>query len=156
MPELHQLDTDAGFFRIGPGSLDWLRVGVEAIESRIANFVMSDDPDDPSAPLASLLWLPPGFVLPRHSHSCHRVEVVVRGSLTIEGHVLHPGDVSVSRPNEFYGPNIAGPTGSLSVEIFSHSEGIIPSPADGQGVEQQQTLERFAAAVEEHGRNGGT
>ena len=152
MPELHDLGAHPGFFRIGPGSLDWLRVGVEAIESRIANFVMSDDPDDPEAPLASLLWLPPAFVLPRHSHNCHRVEVIVQGSVTIDGQVLRPGDVSVSGPDEFYGPNIAGPTGSLSVEIFSRAEGIVPQPAEDQGSEQQETLQRFATAVEEHQR----
>jgi hypothetical protein len=38
----------------------------------------------------------------------------------------------------------------LSVEIFSRAEGIVPQPAPVQHSEQQATLAKFAAAVEEH------
>jgi hypothetical protein len=91
---------------------------------KLAVFPMGD-PDDDEAPLVSLLWLPPGGVLPRHAHPCHRVEVVVSGSLDIgNGVELLPGDVATSEPLEAYGPHTAGPAGCLSVEIFSEAGGI--------------------------------
>jgi hypothetical protein len=149
MPRIYKVDEDENFFKVGPPSAEWVRVGVEAVGSRIANFVMGDDIEDREAPVASLLWLPPNDVLPRHAHDCHRVEVIVRGSLTVDGQIMHPGDVSVSQPNEFYGPHIAGPTGSLSVEIFSKATGLVPEMEAEPDPESQKTLEKFAAAVNE-------
>jgi hypothetical protein len=71
-------------------------------------------------PMAQLLQVPPGGVVPKHSHDCVRVEVLVRGSLDVgNGLLLYPGDVMISQPGEFYGPNVAGPEGATTVEIFS-------------------------------------
>jgi hypothetical protein len=156
VPRIYKIDEDAEFFKVGPPSVEWVRVGVEAVGSRIANFVMGEDVEDKEAPVASLLWLPPNDVLPRHSHDCFRVEVMVRGSLTVEGQILHPGDVSVSQPNEFYGPHIAGPTGSLSVEIFSKATGLSPTMEDHPDEASQKMLEKFGAAVEEFQRQQQT
>jgi hypothetical protein len=148
MPRIYKLDEDPEFFKVGPPSAEWLRAGVEAVGSRIANFIMDDDVENKDAPVASLLWLPPNDVLPRHAHDCHRVEVLVRGSLTVDGQILHPGDVSVSLPNEFYGPHIAGPTGSLSVEIFSKATGLLPEMEQDPDEESRKMLEKFGAGVE--------
>jgi hypothetical protein len=153
MPRIYKVDEDPEFFKVGPPSVEWVRAGVEAVGSRIANFVMGEDIEDKEAPVASLLWLPPNDVLPRHSHDCYRVEVMVRGSLTVEGQILHPGDVSVSQPNEFYGPHIAGPTGSLSVEIFSKATGLLPTMEDDPDEASKAMLDKFGAAVEEFQRN---
>jgi hypothetical protein len=147
MPVLYFYE-DPDFFKVGPKSAEWVRAGVEAVGSRIANFVLADDPEDTESPVASLLYLGPNDVLPRHAHDCHRVEVIVKGSLTVQGKEMHPGDVSVSKPNEFYGPHIAGPDGSLSVEIFSRASGLYPAMEDDPDEESRKTLAVFGAAVE--------
>src|SRR6267154_2776878 len=57
------------------------------------------DPTDLGSPAAAFGIFPAGFVVPRHAHRCHRMEVVVRGSLTVDatGEVLEPGHVMISR-----------------------------------------------------------
>jgi hypothetical protein len=88
-------------------------------------YVMSNDPDDEASPAVMLLQLPPGGRLDRHEHDCFRVEIVLRGSLeTADGQVLGPGDMQTSAPGEFYGPFVAGPEGSLTVEVFSQAKGL--------------------------------
>jgi hypothetical protein len=87
-------------------------------------FQLGDSVAD-NPPVAVMLYLPPGGVLYRHRHDCHRWEVVVQGSLTTEdGRVLNPGDVRISKPGEFYGPHTAGPSGVLCAEIFSSVTGL--------------------------------
>jgi hypothetical protein len=116
------------FEAITPEAMRWSTAGTRAMGDGwdLGSVVLADEVDD-EAPVASLLRLPPGARLPRHAHDCHRMEVVVSGSINVGGGtVLGPGDVSVSRPGEFYGPHIAGPEGSLSVEIFSRTAGLPP------------------------------
>lgn len=112
---------------ITPEPLRWSIDAARIMDYEAGTVVMSDNPLDPDAPAATLLGLPPGGLLPRHAHPCHRVEVMVRGSIELDdGRVLKPGDVMISAPGEFYGPHLAGPEGSLSVEIFSKLTGTQP------------------------------
>jgi hypothetical protein len=147
MPQLFKID-DPEFFKTGPDSIEWVRVGTEATGSVMATFPMGDDPDDPEVPIASVLFLPPGHTLPRHAHDCYRVEVVIRGELTVGDTILHSGDVSVSKPGEAYGPHVAGPTGVLSVEIFSRAAGLLPGFEGELDDEARHSMEAFTAAVE--------
>jgi hypothetical protein len=123
------LNRGPDFFEtITPDAMRWSTHGTRAMGEGwdLGSVVLADEVDD-EAPVASLLRLPPGARLPRHAHECHRMEVVVSGSIDVGGGiVLRPGDVSVSRPGEFYGPHVAGPEGSLSVEIFSRCAGLPP------------------------------
>jgi hypothetical protein len=146
MPTIFHLD-DPDFFTHGPAWAEWVRIGTEALGMKISNFVLGDS-DDREAPVASLLFLPPGHRLPRHAHNCYRAEVIVRGSLHVGDTVLHPGDVSFSAPHEAYGPHVAGPTGSLSVEIFSKAAAILaePDPA-GPQPEDLAEMKVFESAV---------
>jgi hypothetical protein len=146
MPTIFRLD-DPDFFTHGPAWAEWVRVGTEALGMKISNFVLGGT-EDREAPVASLLFLPPGHRLPRHAHDCYRAEVIVRGSLHVGDTVLHPGDVSCSAPHEAYGPHIAGPTGSLSVEIFSKAAAILaePDPA-GPRPEDLSEMKVFENAV---------
>ena len=70
--------------------------------------------------------LPPNYVLIRHAHECYRVEVIIEGTVHVGDRVLRAGDVSVSGPGIAYGPHTAGPTGCLTVEIFSRQEALEP------------------------------
>jgi len=126
MAELHQHDTEAFWKNVGSEFSEQFSVGAAAYGARLANFVMSDSPDDMKAPLASMFYMPPNFVLAKHAHDCHRVEVVIQGSLRVGDTVLKPGDVSISKPGEPYGPHVAGPTGCLTVEIFSRQAALDP------------------------------
>lgn len=154
MATLHFKNTDAYWKdNVGSAFSQEFAVGCEAIGIRLAHFVMSDDPNDRDAPLASIFYMRPNFVLPSHDHDCYRVEVVIEGSLRVGDQVLHAGDVSVSRPGEAYGPHIAGPTGALTVEIFSRQKGLAPNvhlehwtdEAKAEGARFQAAVEQFRA-----------
>ena len=77
------------------------------------------EPSDESAPAALIFTMPPGYVLGRHAHLCERFEVILEGSITVDGLELGPGDVMIARPGEYYGPHTAGPEGCRTLEIFS-------------------------------------
>lgn len=82
------------------------------------------DPDDADTPAAVVFRAPAGYELPRHSHDCHRFEVVIEGSLTNEhGERLTAGSIMTAAPDQMYGPLTAGPDGYTSVEIFSRLAG---------------------------------
>ncbi|TDD33102.1 hypothetical protein E1287_20610 [Actinomadura sp. KC06] len=129
MPEYYRFDDPDFFTVMTPPERRWAgEVTREVMPGwDLGSVFMGDDLDDPQVPVASLLQIAPGDTLPRHAHDCFRVEVMVRGSLQVPGgRTLVPGDVMVSRPGEFYGPHVAGPEGSLSVEIFSAARGVNP------------------------------
>jgi hypothetical protein len=86
--------------------------------------VLADDDQQSDAPAVVMLEMPPGYVLFRHAHICHRFEVVVKGSLLVDGRVLRPGDVMTARPGEMYGPHTAGPEGCTTAEVFGSLEGV--------------------------------
>ena len=81
MPQLFKLD-DPDFFKTGPDSIEWIRIGTEATGSRMANFVLNDDPDDPDAMIASVLFLPPGHTLPRRGSNQELLLFGTRRGLT--------------------------------------------------------------------------
>jgi hypothetical protein len=87
-------------------------------------FVLADDPETREAPAVVMLEMPPNYVLFRHAHICHRFEVVVKGSLLVDGRTRRPGDVMTARPGEPYGPHVAGPEGCTTAEVFGTLEGV--------------------------------
>jgi hypothetical protein len=113
---------DPDFWTSEPELLRPLQEACEPFGLRIRHFVMGD-PDDPGTPTAAILQMPPGYELTRHAHPCERLEVIVAGSLLVDGVVLGPGDVMASRAGEMYGPHVAGPHGCTTVEIFSSLTG---------------------------------
>jgi hypothetical protein len=107
---------DPGFYRLGPAEFAYQQVMPEAIGMKFASFVMSDSDKDVDATCVSLLWIEPNGRLPRHSHDCFRVEVIVRGSIQVGSRTLSSGHIAISWPGKVYGPHLAGPEGCLSVE----------------------------------------
>jgi hypothetical protein len=87
-------------------------------------FVLGDDAESWDAPAVVVLEMPPGYVLFRHAHICHRFEVVVKGSLEAAGRTLRAGDVMTAAPAELYGPHTAGPDGCTTAEVFGSLEGV--------------------------------
>jgi hypothetical protein len=124
MPHFHR--SEPAFWRISPKALAYTSVFAEAVDHRVASFVLGDE-EDLEAPLALFMNLPPGWVLDRHAHDCHRFEVVIEGTMIADrGVELGPGDVSTSKPGQQYGPNMAGPEGVLTLEVFSRQLGLHP------------------------------
>jgi hypothetical protein len=77
------------------------------------------DPSDETAPTALIFTMQPGAVIPRHSHTCERFEVILEGSIQVDDMILGPGDVMVAHKGDAYGPHVAGPEGCRTLEIFS-------------------------------------
>lgn len=106
-------------------SLVGVREASKEIDLDVGSILMGSEGEN--APVAVLLDMPPNGVLPRHGHDTYRVEVVVRGSMTLpDGRVLTPGDVMVTPPGDFYGPHVAGSDGVLTVEVFAAASGLAP------------------------------
>lgn len=110
---------DPSFFEdVTPPELTWMRDAARAASMDIATIPLGDVSLSEMAGV-SILQLPPDCVLPRHSHACRRVEVVLAGSMDVgDGKVVTPGTVMVSPAGESYGPHVAGPDGVTTVEIF--------------------------------------
>ena len=85
----------------------------------VAFFVMGEETDE-DAPVVVALRMDPGAITVRHSHPCERVEIIVSGTLIVDGVEYGAGDVMTAKPDEFYGPHVAGPEGCLTYEIFSN------------------------------------
>jgi hypothetical protein len=118
-----------------------------AIENDMHSGAVLMGPDDADAPVTLLLGIKPGGVLIKHGHDTFRVEVVVRGSMTLpDGQVLTPGDVMVTPPGNFYGPHVAGPEGVLTAEIFASASGLLPYPAPDEA--DQEIVEMLAKSRE--------
>jgi hypothetical protein len=132
MPTVFYSDAASFFDDVTPEALRYAQATARPFGLEVGIIPLASDPADRDAPLAMLLRLQPGQVLRRHSHACFRVEVLVQGTLDVgNGRILRPGDVATSAPGEAYGPHVAGPEGSLSVEIFSSARGILPDYDDG-------------------------
>ena len=124
---------DPGFWDLEPEFLKPVQAACKPFDMNILHFVLGD-PNDVHTPVAAMLKLPPGGVIARHAHPVVRFEVVVQGSILVDGRTLLPGDVMVSPPNEFYGPHVAGPEGATTVEVFSSIRGtgnVVYETADG-------------------------
>lgn len=144
--------NEPGFFEnITPEHLQATRAIAQEFGIDLGSIVMSEDPTDGDAPAVMILRLPPGGRIDRHEHGCHRVEIVLHGSLqTADGQTLQPGDLAVTPPGSFYGPFIAGPQGSVTVEIFGKASGLTNIRYDEQDPESAargaQILERLRSA----------
>ena len=132
----HHLREEPSFWRMSPKALAYTNVFAEAVDHRVASFVLGPE-EDLEAPLALFMNLPAGWVLDRHAHDCYRFEVVIEGSMIVTGGIaLGPGDVSTSGPGEQYGPHMAGPDGVLTLEIFSRQAGLHPVREDPKPADQ--------------------
>jgi hypothetical protein len=114
---------DPDFWGLQPEYLQSVQDVCTPLDVGILHFVLGD-PDVDTTPVAAMLKMPPNFVLPRHAHDCERLEMVVRGTLEVDGEILRPGDISIARPMEMYGPHVAGPEGCVTLEFFSSMQGV--------------------------------
>lgn len=116
---------------------------------RIVHHPLGPSEEEDSTPVAAILEMPPGYTLPRHSHNCERIEIVVRGTLTADGRELGPGSVLKAGADEFYGPHVAGPQGCLTVEVFASVRGVGNVTIDTPGGPQSLSYRDGASASEQ-------
>jgi hypothetical protein len=106
---------------------------------RAAQTVLGD-PENDGSPVANLVEFPPFFPLPRHTHDCDVVMIVIKGSIYAEDKILRPGDRMTAVAHEFYGPEVAGPDGCTRVEFFASLSGLLE--VIYQGLDGQPVLAR--------------
>jgi len=84
-------------------------------------FVLGNRDED-----AAQVWIvkiPPNYVVPRHYHTVHRLEILMEGSYTMEGKLYKKGSIMSFKANEEYGPLHFGPEGGLTMEVFPETPG---------------------------------
>ena len=95
---------------------------------------------------ALIMQMQPGHVVNSHAHSSGVFEVIIAGSIEVNGQTYGPGDVMVLEPGEECGKATVGPEGCTTVEFFSTVQGA------HQLVYRDPQGDPLAWDVLEHGR----
>jgi hypothetical protein len=141
--------VDDDYYESHPDDLQSLTAINVASNLKTSTYVLGDPLDD-KAPTAAIIEYPPNWVLPRHTHACARMEIVIEGSIAVDDMTLGPGDVMEANAGELYGPHVIGPQGCKTVEIFSTRRGyhlLTFETPDGDLVTQDIASEDAVAAV---------
>jgi len=88
---------------------------------------------DPDAPNALVIHVNPGPGDPlrgRHVHHTDAINLVIEGSMYIDGDWIRPGQAKVVPAELNYGDQICGPDGVIFLEIFADFAGSIPDFVD--------------------------
>lgn len=110
---------DATYWAAAPSGTEWaefLSAAGDMQGLKTAVHVLGDPTNDRS-PAVAIVKYPSNYVLARHSHDCDRIELVIAGSVEVDGTWLGPGDMWSSPANEFYGPHTMGAGGCTTMEI---------------------------------------
>jgi quercetin dioxygenase-like cupin family protein len=87
---------------------------------------------------ALVMKMEPGHVINSHGHSSSVFEVIVAGSMEVDGVRYEPGDVMVLEPGEPCGTAVVGPDGCTTVEFFSTVPGAYQLVYEGKDGEKIQ------------------
>jgi hypothetical protein len=111
--------TDADYWQVAPAGTAWAAAVVAAGEAQGMKTAIHalGDPADEQTPVVVIIQFPPNYVLARHCHQSDRLELVVAGSVEVDGQWLGPGDIWTSRAGELYGPHKMGPDGCTTMEL---------------------------------------
>jgi hypothetical protein len=114
---------------------DALPWGPPLLNARTALIVLGDV-DDKQAPIVGVIDVTPGpgdRLRGRHIHRTDAVNLVIEGSLYMDGVWLRAGEAKVVDADFEYGDGLAGPEGVRFLEIWSAQDGAEPlftDPAD--------------------------
>lgn len=111
--------ADKSYWGVLPPEAEWAQLlagAAEGLGLRTTLHVLGD-PNDESSPAAAIVHYPAGYVLARHSHAGDRLELVINGSVNVNGAWLTPGDIWASGPRQPYGPHTMGPEGCTTLEL---------------------------------------
>jgi len=110
-----------------------------------ARFILGDR-SQPDAPQVWIVKLPPGFVVPKHYHKTHRLEIVLEGSYTLGGTSRGPGELTFLSGSKVYGPMVVGAEGVTTLEVFSSGRDMEPVFADALSPITQASLASMGMA----------
>jgi len=122
-------------------SLEW-----DGFDERVRTaWVDVGAPDDPHRPLVMFVRYSPGITVRPHAHASDYVSMVLEGEVTVTGRRHGVGSVRTVAAGTTYGPLVAGPEGTLLVDIFSDRNGLFPQWAkvDEDARERLAALERY-------------
>lgn len=106
-------------------SLPW---GPPVLNARTALIVLGDAAD-PAAPTIGVIDVKPGpgdRLRGRHLHHSDAINLVLRGSLYMDGVWLRAGEAKIVERDLVYGDGLAGPDGVNFLEIWSRQDGAGP------------------------------
>ncbi|MCV7101350.1 cupin domain-containing protein [Mycobacterium palustre] len=111
--------ADDKYWGVMPSGTDWAAAVAAAGEQQglKSSIHVLGDATDERSPAAAVVAYPPNYVLPRHCHDGERLEIIISGSVEVEGQWLGPGDIWTSGANQFYGPHNVGPEGCTTLEL---------------------------------------
>ncbi len=95
--------------------------------------VFLGDPHDPATVQASVIEVRPGpadRARGLHRHSGDAINLVVRGSLCMDGQWFRAGEMKIVKANTEYGEAFAGPDGVVFLEIWPDVRASLPSYSD--------------------------
>jgi hypothetical protein len=143
--------ADADYYDSHPEDLKENLTAVNAVSNLRTSTYVLGDPLDENAPAAAVILYPPNWVLPRHTHACERLEIVIEGSISAGDLILSPGDVMEAHRGELYGPHVIGPEGCKTLEVFGNRRGyhlLTFEDPSGQLVELDIASDDAAKAVQ--------
>ncbi len=76
---------------------------------------------------AAQVWIvkmPPNYVVPRHYHEVHRLEILLEGEYRMDGKLHKKGSIVSFKAFEEYGPLEFGPEGGMAMEVFPNTPGM--------------------------------
>jgi len=82
----------------------------------------------------------PGMVIERHGHRSDHIVYVLEGEVTVGGVLCRPGTNIVLEKGAVFGPLVAGPQGTVMLEIMTGDPRAVPADPEG-----------FAALLAERG-----
>jgi hypothetical protein len=114
--------TDSDYYGSHPKDLQGLEEVNKVLDVKSSTYVLGDELDE-EAPTCVAISFPPNWELPRHSHGCDRLEIIIEGSLSAGDVILGPGDIMRAGEGEMYGPHQTGPEGCKTLEVFGTRRG---------------------------------
>lgn len=117
------------FTSVGDESLDWLDRGLNAKTSVIVLGAATDS----NVPAVGIIRCEAGAgdrLRGRHSHSADAINLVIEGSMYMDGTWLRPGQAKIVPAWSEYGDAMVGPDGVAFLEIFADVEGAMPHFVD--------------------------
>jgi hypothetical protein len=111
-------------------SLAWQR---RALNARVFSIPLGVE-GDANSPIPTLIWINAGAGDPtrgRHSHACDAINLVVEGSMYMDGFWLTPGQAKIVPAGHDYGDAVS-PDGVLFIEIFGDHQGAKPEYFDSE------------------------
>jgi hypothetical protein len=131
----------AASMRWDDDSLFW-----DGMDERVSSaWVDLGDPDDPHRPLLMFVRYAPGITVKAHYHDTDYSSIVLGGEVTITGKLHRPGSVRSVAAGTTYGPLVAGPEGTLLLDVFEDRNGAFPrwpNPGPDES-ERHQRLQRY-------------